>query len=389
MGFLGSPAAPKAQGYAAAAGVRTLSLGGRSLVYVEDQQQVVELNDTADLLWRALTTEGSVAAAAQALDGLGLTPGEALEMTRDVARQWTLGGYLAPPALDEALESDGPADRTLVLDELALEIRLRGVGCEQLDPVFGHLYGTPDGARRRLTIIEHAGQLLFYLERRRVLTGARDGLVAHVKAIVTELYLDGVEEGFLAHGALMLAGERRLLLSGQPGAGKTTLALALAAAGWGYGGDDIVRISPAGEARGVAFAAAVKSGSVALLREAWPELARLPAWMRGDGQEARYLLPPNRAGARGAAMTPRPLDFLVTLARRPGAAAALTPISPCEALSAIVESAHARRWRMNGDALCALAQSLERAVCVQLEYSDLGPAVQAISELARVQAQAA
>lgn len=379
-----SPAGLAPEGYAPAAGVRTLRLGGRNLVYVEDQQQVVELNDTADRIWRALTTQGSVSAAAQALGALGLSPEESLGLARDAACQWTLGGYLAPPSLDAALDGGGAADRTLVLDELAVELRLRGLGCAELDPVFGHLYARPQGACRRLTIIDHAGQLLFYLERRLVLAGARDGLVAHVKAILTDLYLDGVEDGFLAHGALLLDGERRLLLSGEPGAGKTTLALALAAAGWRYGGDDIVRISPAGEARGVAFAAAVKSGSVALLREAWPELGRLPAWMRSDGQEARYLLPANRAET-----TPRPLSMVVTLARRAGAAAAARPISPCDALGAIVQSAHSRRWRMTGDALCALAQSLEQAVCVELEYSELGPAVQAIAELARVQAQAA
>src|SRR5206468_3911835 len=153
----------------------------------------------------------------------------------------------------------------------------------------------------------HAGELLFYLERRLVLAGTRDGLVAHVKAILTELYADGVENGFLTHGALLQAGERRLLLCGEPGAGKTTLALALAAAGWRYGGDDIVRLSPQAAAHGVPFAATVKTGSLALLREAWPQLGRLPAWLRADGQQARYLLPANTAE-----MTPRPLDIVVT-----------------------------------------------------------------------------
>jgi hypothetical protein len=375
------PAALWADSYAPAAGVRTLSLGGRRLVYAEDQQQVLELNETADRIWRSLAVAGSVAAAAKALGALGLSPEQALELVRDAASRWTVDGYLAPQALSELLERRLGADRTLVLDELVVEFRLCGVGCEELDAVFGHLYGTREGPRRRLTIIEQGGQLLFYLERHLVIAGGRDGMVAQVKAIVTDLYIDAIDNGFFAHGALLLDGERRLLLSGEPGAGKTTLALALTAAGWRYGGDDIVRISPDGAVQGVPFAAAVKDGSVSLLGEIWPDLGRFTAWARSDGQQVRYLLPTNRATAPS-----RALSVVVTLARRPGAVAETMPISAFDALSAIVQSAYARRWRMTGDAFCALAESLDQAVCVRLEYSDLGPAVQAIEDVARVQA---
>ena len=370
--------------YSPAAGVRTFSLSGRSLLYVEDQQQVLELNQTADRIWRALAATGSVSAAARDLGGLGLSPEQAAQLVAEAASQWTLGGYLAPRSLGRLLAAGDPADRTLVLDELVVEVRLLGVDCEPLDPVFGHLYGAGEGARRRLTIIGHAGQLLFYVEQRLVCVAGRDGLVAHVKAVLTDLYADGLENAFLTHGALLIDGERRLLLSGEPGAGKTTLALALAGAGWRYGGDDIVRVTPEAMAQGVPFAATVKSGSVPLLCGMWPELEHLPVSVRSDAQPARYLLPPQRAET-----SPGPLNLVVTLARRPGAAAEARTISALDGLNAILQGAYARRWRMTGEALCALAQSLERARCVRLEYSDLAAAVQVIEELARVQAQAA
>lgn len=372
----GPPAA-----YAPAPGVRVLRLGGRHLLHSEDHQQVLELNDTADRIWRALAAAGSVSVAADDLAALGLPLAQAEAFVRQSAEQWVAAGLLLPQALDARLAAG--ADRTLALDELSVEIRLQGVDVRPLDAVFGHLYGPPAGACRRLTILEHAGRLLFYLERRLVLAGAPDGLAAHVKAILTDLYVEAADNGFLTHGALLLKGEHALLLSAEPGAGKTTLALALAAAGWGYGGDDIVRISPQGAARGVPFAAAVKSGAVSLLRGIWPQLEQLPEWVRADGQRARYLLPANRA------LTPRPLSIVVTLARRPGAPAELTPISPVEALDAIVQSAHARRWRMTGEALGRLAESLDRAACLRLEYSELQPAVRAIGEAAGVQAEAA
>lgn len=364
-------------------GVRILRLGGRCLLYSQNHQQVLELNETAERIWRALATAGSVGVAAREVAALGLSLEQAAELIEETAQHWTAGGYLAPQMLDEQLGRE--ADRTVVVDELALDVRLCGVDARELDAVFGHFYAkrAAAGAGRRLTIIAHAGRLLFYIERRLLLAGEPDGLVAHVKAILTDLYVDAVDNGYLTHGALLLGGERALLLSAEPGAGKTTLALALAAAGWRYGGDDIVRISPDGAARGVPFAAAVKSGSVSLLRGLWPELERRAEWVRTDGQRARYLLPPERA------LAPRPLNVIVTLARRPGAKAEITPLSPVDALDAIVQSACARRWSMTGEALCNLAETLDRAVCVRLEYSDLEPAVQAIGELAGVQAEAA
>jgi len=360
-----------------------LRLGGRSLLYSEDQQQVLELNETADRIWRALAAAGSVSAAARAMAELGLPLAQAAQFVEDAVREWTVAGYLAPQALEELLGGGRRADRTLVLDELMVDLHLHGLDGRELDPVFGHFYADRDGARARLSIIEHAGQLLFYLERRLVLVCGPEGLVANLKAVVTDLYVDAVEDGFLTHGALLLNGDQALLLSAAPGAGKSTLALALAAAGWGYGGDDIVRINPEGAARGVPFAAAVKSGGAPLLRGMWPALERLPEWVRTDGQRARYLLPPARS------LAPRPLSVVVTLARRPEAQVLVEPISPVEALEAVVHGAYARRWRMTGEALCNLAETLDRAVCVRLEYSDLEPAVQAIGEIAGVQAEAA
>jgi hypothetical protein len=376
------PSARRLQAFTPTAGVRTLVLGGRNLLYTEDLQQVLELNETADCIWRALAGDGSVEAAARALRALGLPPGEAASLAQDTAEQWMLAGHLAPRALDERLSES--AERRLVLDELAVELRLPAGACEAFDAVFGHLQGRAAGAARPLTVLEHEGRFLFYLERRLVAAGGREGWIAQLKAIVTDLYCDAVENGYLTHGALLTDGESTLLLCGEPGAGKTTLALALAAAGWRYGGDDIVRIDPDGRVRGAPFAAAVKAGALPLLRRRWAQLRRLPAWARADGQQARYLLPPNRASP-----SPRPLTAVVTLARRPGASAGLTPLAPVDALGAIMQGAYARRWRMTGEALCALAGALEAAVCARLDYDDLGPAVQAIADMARDQAQAA
>lgn len=375
--------AARAACYAPSPGVRTLRLGGRRLLYSQHHQQVLELNETAERIWQALAAAGSVSAAAETFADLGLSQADAADLIGDAALQWTEAGFVAPLALDELLADRRPPDRTLALDELVVELRLGGVQAQALDAVFGHLYAAAARPGVRLTILEHAGRLLFYIDRRLALVGAAESLAAHLKAILTDLYVDAVEGAYLTHGAMLLRGGCALLLSGEPGAGKTTLALALAAAGWRYGSDDIVRISPEGAARGVAFAAAVKRGSLPLLRPLWPGLDQLPEWLRTDGQQARYLLPPRRA------QTPQRLNLVVTLARRSGARAEFQPISAVEALNAIMQGGYARRWSMTADAFCALAVSLERAVCVRLEYSDLEPAVAAIGDIASAHAEAA
>jgi hypothetical protein len=367
-----------------AAGLRALSLGGRNLLYAEDQQELLELNATAALIWRSMASAGGVAAAIRDLGALGLRAGRARALVEDAAREWLLAGYLAPASLGRSLARPRP-DRAVVLDELAVELRLEGLPSQPLDAVFERLYG--DASRktaRRLTIIEHAGAVLLYVDRGLRLACPVDGWVAGVKAVLTELYLDAVETGFLAHGALLMKHGRRLLLAGEPGAGKTTLALALAAAGWAYGGDDIVRIWPDGAAAAAPFAATVKAGGLPLLRPVWPQLPDLPAWTRPDGQQARYFLPPLRMTA-----PPGPLDIVVALSRRAGETAEVVPLPGVEALSGILGAACARRWRMNGDALATLARSLERAACVRLGYEDLAAAVNALEGLARVETQAA
>ncbi|MFC3068956.1 P-loop NTPase family protein [Phenylobacterium soli] len=318
---------------------------------------------------------------ARDLLAVGAGRAEAAAYVADAARAWMAAGCLAPREVLE-VQPAPHAVRRVRLDELTLDLRFSGEASPAtFDPVFGQLYeagerGAGDSAAGRLDLVGQDG-LVFLLKDGEPLAAAPPpDASALLKAELTEAYVESVETGFLAHGALLVRGEATLIVSGAPGAGKTTLTLALASSGWTYGGDDIVRIDPDARVRGAPFAAAVKSGAWALAARFAPDLLGLPIALRADGQQVRYWRP-----ARLADRAPRAPTAVVLLARQAGAAASLEAIAPLEALHALVESAYAAHWRLDGDALAALAGRLETATCARLVYEDLDAAVALIESL--------
>ena len=355
-----------------------LSLGGRSLLYSESRQKLYELNETADLIWRGLIGGQSAAAAAHRLCGLGVPAEAADAFVRDAIRAWSLEGHILPASAASRLAGAPAAVRTVVLDELHVALAFHGGASPQAcDAVFGHLWGDAATRPQRLTALGH-GELVFLLREARALGAcAPDDLPALVKAALTEAYVAAAGEGFVAHGAFLTRGRAALMLAGEPGAGKTTLALALAASGWAYGGDDIVRFDGGGLARGVPFAGALKPGAWDLAERFAPGVADLPTAVRGDGQSVRYWRP-----AKLAPREPRPLTAFVVLARAPGAAARLEPIDAVEALQTLLSGAYAESRRLPGETLAALATRLDGACCARLIYEDLTQAAALLERLA-------
>ena len=181
--------------------------------------------------------------------------------------------------------------------------------------------------------------------------------------------------GFLLHAALLTSGRKGLLLVGPPGAGKSTLTLALAARGLGYGSDDIVRVSATGTFSGVRFSPALKSGSWELAAVCAPQVSMLPVHLRSDGQQVRYVpagrLPSGDTDAIG---------WSLQLARRPGARAALEPIEPVEMITSLLAGAWSATYALRGDTLAALAHAFADVACHRLVYSDLDEAAELLME---------
>ncbi|MFN3511762.1 MAG: hypothetical protein ACK41C_01845 [Phenylobacterium sp.] len=365
--------------FAVSPAVRILKLAGRSALFCGRRQQLFELNATAAEIWRGLAAGASTSEAGEGLRRLGASRDEACAYVAQAALDWTDLGLLVPAAVQQGLARPPLTERVYRLDGLAVRLSLHGSGAlDAVDSAFGHLEATDALPTGELALAPYAGGWMLFVNGASHGRLAPEALVPGLKAILTDLYAGAVDEGFLVHAALLKAGERTLLLTGEPGAGKTTLTLALAAAGMTYGGDDIVRISPDGLARPAPFAAAVKAGAWPLLSGRLPQVDHAPTHRRADGQEVRYVLPPT-----AAAFAPAAPDLVLVLRREAGAAPRLEPMHPLDALCVLLDSAFARRGAADPDGLTGFAQRLEHAACGTFVYSDLDAAVAAVEALAR------
>ncbi len=353
-------------------GVEPLEFGSQFALFHQDRQQLVELNETAGLIWRRLAAGEPVGAAVVCLIDQGANPDQARQFVADALQQWLREGWLAPAVLPTLLASNA---RTI------LELSILGVGFKVV------LHGaTPAGILDLLAPLQgqapekHRLDLVGWDERRLLLVDLRsrglfdpDEIVPATKAALTERLTTAVADGFLAHGALLDLGASRLFLAGEPGAGKSTLAMALVEAGFHCLSDDIVQVHADGQMQGAPFAPTLKSGAWPLL----PDLAldRLPIHRRSDGRQVRYL--PDSLSIAGA----RPLTHFVALSRQAEGAAELTPLTGLEATRMVLEGGLAASGRISAAEVGRLAETLAGACCYALRYSDLPVAVRMLSRL--------
>ena len=196
--------------------------------------------------------------------------------------------------------------------------------------------------------------------------------------LMTEILETGAHELAL-HAASLVRNERLLLIAGAPGAGKTTLTLALEHAGFGFAGDDLALLDSSGRITGVPFAAAVKSGAWPLVAGFRPDVFGLPVFRRPDRKRVRYVTPIAPISVR-----PGPVGWIVLLRRRNGnGAAVLRRLDMVEALQGILKGAYARHHRLTKAGFSALVSAVEDARYFELSFSRLEDAIARLQEACR------
>lgn len=155
-------------------------------------------------------------------------------------------------------------------------------------------------------------------------------------------------------------------------AGKSTLAVAFAAAGYRVFGDDVLGLTPQGEGVGMGVAPRLRLPLPASFAPAFVDYARRHAGPEDD--RYRFVLPP--AGGLAQSGDVRPVGALVLLERaaRPDAAPYVVPLSPGEGLLQLLcqNFAHAASFQQPlPQALMArLLPLMQRVPCLLLRYAE-------------------
>jgi hypothetical protein len=353
---------------------RHLRLGARSILFCERSQQLVELNSTAELIWQGLAGGSPPEAIAARLEAIGASADEAIGFVLDNLRELLEAGRLLPSNVLSDDRACGKADMRLRIGGLECALRLNMPGYDplrrQLDDVFGHF-----AAEVRTTGLElfvHADGAGYFLIVGNVPWGmfAADRIIPEIKAVVTDRLARTAHGGsFLLHAALLASERKGLLLTGAPGAGKTTLTMALAARGMG-------EVSGGSRLSGIRFSPASKSGAWDLVAPYMPAVRHLATHVRADGQSVRYL----PVGAFGAGDVDD-LGWLLLLDRRPGARAVIEPVDPVEALTELLGGAFSASHHMAGDMLESFAAQISTARGGRLIYSDLTSAADLVEDM--------
>ena len=174
-----------------------------------------------------------------------------------------------------------------------------------------------------------------------------------------------------------------MLLLGEPGRGKSTLAAALVARGLSYIADDTVLLtSNPIRVRGVPSRMGIKEGSWSVLQHYWPNLEDLPIHVRADGKRIRYLLPENALINRPgfAELTASSLIFP---RYEPNANTTVRNLSRAEALLKITEAGYDIPGQITEQVIAALIEWLDTVERIELCYGDLDDALE---KLLRAQA---
>lgn len=354
-------------------GVALLRVGGRPALFSQGGEALYALSESADALASRLAAGATFAGLAEVLTDGGMAPAAAGRTLRDLLRLWSARGVAEADI--GALRPGQPERLAVRIADVAAELRWSSARLQRLvAPAFAHLAAPGARPRLRFDLVEADGLVLISRNGAGAAVVAAREAAPLVKAWLAEEVLAAAPPAIALHAACLARGARALLLTGAPGAGKTTLALALAEAGFAFAGDDIALLDPDGRVRGVPFAPAAKRGAWPLLRALRPDLSTHPVHRRRDGAELRYLAP------LAPPCTARlEVGWTVHLRRTRGAAPELIPLDPVAALTRLTGEAHSAAGPAGLRELRTLIGAAEGAAAFDLVYADLGDAVRILS----------
>lgn len=352
-------------------------LDSQTVVFCEAHQKIYKLNLSAAFIWCRLEEHDDPDAICGRLAANGLDLDLATRHVHEAIEHWLKLGLLN---IDPAYFADNDkttTDQTLLIKGANLSVT---ICCESehivalLTP-FAHFADCNAPRGHVLVVKESDGLVHVFHNDRRIASCNPLELAPVIKAYITDRILAESGPHVVFHAACLVRDQKSVLISGRPGAGKTTLALRLVADGFAFGGDDIAMIGPDGRAAGVPFAPAIKPGAWDIAETLRPDLKKYAVCRRPDGKRVRYLKPENLARN-----PPHAVGWIIFIRRKAGAAS-LNPINRVEALRRLMDASHAVEGKLDLEKCNALKQMIENAEMFELTYANLSQASEAIGGL--------
>ena len=339
------------------------------MLFVPSTQNLLDLNNTARALLDALERPRGFADLTALLSDPGLDNAEVEEFVSGWLAEVCELGIVRAQAARAAI---WPVSNKLTIGDFRFdlsfsdpEIAERSLAAFSLHPAHG-------GAGTKIWVGEVGTRCLVVTEDGTARVCNRDQAPTLLRHVILTQILRASQELAL-HAASLENHQGTILLCGAPGAGKSTLTLALMRHGWRFGGDDIAFISEGGRVRGLPLPVTIKEG-------AWPivganyDLSGLERLQRGDGAVLKYL-PVADGGADWSAAI-----ALVDLQRDTSSSPLFGNWDEIETLRHLFEASYAVRGQSTPGDVSGMVELVRGADCVTLSFSDADEAARALTE---------
>ena len=357
---------------------RLARIRGQNILFGSSGQAIFAVNDTAADIWGSLEEGTTPEAIACEIARCGIGRPEADSYVETALDEWERLGLLLPRAPLSSPSAHDHVSSTVAIAGLQARIVCPAACAFPVSAVFRHLEVQTEAFDVLLQLAEHRGRIHLFRDSDWIQSCSPDELPVILKGqLLTEVLGRGAYE-LAVHAAALLGNERMVLLCGNPGAGKTTLTMALVDAGFGFAADDVALLDSKGRCVGLPFAPAVKAGAWPLLARYCPDLHAVPVFRRPDRRRVRFAVP--RAFAPPS---PQAVGSVILLRRGHDTKACLEPIDPASALRGLLNGAFAPGGELTGTAFDTLSKVVASAQCYCLAYSSLDDAVELIAKACR------